>query len=57
MIVYSDTTPDFETIYDVHETPDFFYVSVSTSNDSIKSLVVFNGTLDECVNFINKNIK
>ena len=57
MIVYSDHTSDLQITYHVHENMDMFYVTLdATATQEIEALIVFEGTLDECVAFINKKI-
>lgn len=58
MIVYSDTTPDLQITYNVHKNEDLFYVTLNTTaTENIEALIVFEGTLDACVDYINKKIK
>ena len=58
MIVYSDTTPDLQVTYDVHQNEDLFHVTLNTAaTENIEALIVFEGSLDECVDYINKKIK
>jgi hypothetical protein len=58
MIVYSDTTADLKVTYLVHENTDVFYVTLNTTTtETLEALIVFEGTLDECVDYINKKIK
>jgi hypothetical protein len=58
MIVYSDTTADLMVTYHVHENADLFYVTLNTTTtETLEALIVFEGTLDECIDYINKKIK
>lgn len=58
MIVYSDHTPDLKITYHVHQNADMFYVTLdAAATQEIEALIVFEGSLDECVAFINQKIK
>lgn len=58
MIVYSDTTHDLKVVYNVHESDGLYFVTLdSAATAEIEALIVYEGTLDECVEYINIKIK